>query len=202
MCGQCYSYIYDFILSPLSTSHLLYGYINYKSLNKCSYEVADCISRALQEYVNNQGLIDCFKLFEETYKANVEIMELYDKIVIPKECKEYKYDEYIWIKFKEVNQDKLSDLNHAIQICMDNMVVKKIRSKEQLLEHFFMHKFRHLLHVLPDIHREHTEKKGFENTKSLGSVPQHRLNYIRRMAGLHVKEEVYITINEFDELYN
>ena len=202
MCGQCYSYIYDFILSPLSTSHLLYGYINYKSLNKCSHEVADCISRALQEYVNNQALIDCFKLFGETYKANVEIMELYDKIVIPKECKEQRYDEYIWIKFKEVNQDKLSDLNHAIQICMDNMVVKKIKCKEEILEQFFMHKLRDLLYVLPDIHREHTEKKEYVNVKSLGSVPQHRINQIRRKAGLLVDEHVCISILEYDDLYN
>jgi hypothetical protein len=82
------------------------------------------------------------------------------------------------------------------------MVVKKFPCKEQILEHFFMHKLRHLLFVLPDIHKEHTEKKGFENGRSLGSVPQHRIDYIRRMAGLPVNEEVCITMYSLDELYS
>jgi hypothetical protein len=201
MCGKCYSYIYDFILSPLSKNHLLYGYIDYKSLNRCSHEVVYCISRALKDYVNNKTLIDCFKLFRETYEANIEVIEIFDNIEVPKECKEYRYDEFIWTKFKETNQNEFNELNHAIQICMDSMVVKKIKCKEQLLEHFFMHKLRALLHVLPDIHKEHTEKKEYVNLKSLGSVPQHRIDYIRRMAGLPVKEEVYISIYGLDELY-
>ena len=202
MCEKCYSYIYDFLLTPLSITHMLRDHIELKAFTRCSHEVTQCISRALKKYVEDQILVDCFKLFRETYEENQKVLDTLEIIEIPKGCKEHNYDAFIWIKFKETQPDDFRELNHAIQICMDNMVVKKIRSKEQLLEHFFMHKFRHLLHVLPDIHREHTEKKGFENTKSLGSVPQHRLNYIRRMAGLHVKEEVYITINEFDELYN
>ena len=202
MCGKCYSYIYDFILSPLSKNHLLYGYIDYKSLNRCSHEVVYCISRALKDYVKDLVLIDCYKLFRETYEANVEMMKLLDNTEVPKECKEYRYDEFIWTKFKEINQNEFNELNHAIQICMDSMVVKKIKCKEHLLEHFFMHKMRELLHVLPDIHKEHTEKKEYVNLKSLGSVPQHRIDYIRRMAGLPVKEEVYISIYGLDELYN
>jgi len=201
MCEKCYSYIYDFIITPLSINHILHGYIDYKSLNRCSHEVVYCISRALKDYVNNKTLIDCFKLFRETYEANVEMMKLLDNTEVPKECKEYRYDEFIWTKFKETNQNEFNELNHAIQICMDSMVVKKIKCKEQLLEHFFMHKMRELLHVLPDIHKEHTEKKGYVNLKSIGSVPQDRIDYIRRMAGLPVKEEVYISIYGLDELY-
>jgi len=202
MCGKCYTYIYDFILSPLSINHLLRGHIDYKSLNKCSLEVADCISRALKDYVNNQALVDCFKLFRQTYEANVEVMAIFDNIEIPKESKEYQYDEYIWTKFKEVNQDEFKELDHAIQICMDSMVVKKIKCKEQLLEQFFMHKLRPLLDVLPEIHKEHTEKKEYMNVKSTGSVPQYRIDHIRRMAGLPVKDETYISVLGFDELYN
>ncbi len=159
MCEKCYSYIYDFIVSPLSTNHLLHGRIDYKSLDRCSHEVADCISRALKDYVNNKTLIDCFKLFRETYETNIEVIEIFDKIEVTKECKEQRYDEFIWIKFKEVNNEEFKEINHAIQLCMDSMVVKKIQCKEQLLEHFFMHKLRILLNVLPDIHKEHTEKK-------------------------------------------
>jgi hypothetical protein len=85
---------------------------------------------------------------------------------------------------------------------MDSMVIKKIKCKEQLLEHFFMHKLRALLHVLPDIHKEHTEKKEYLNVKSLGSVPQYRINQIRRKAGLLVDEHVCISILGYDELYN
>jgi hypothetical protein len=85
---------------------------------------------------------------------------------------------------------------------MDNMVVRKIRCKEQVLEHFFMHKLRFLLNVLPDIHKEHTEKKEYVNVKSLGSVPQYRINQIRRNAGLLVNDYVSISILEYDELYN
>jgi hypothetical protein len=183
-------------------THILNGYIDRKSFKRCSHEVADCISRALRAYVNNRTLIDCYKLFRETYDVNVQMMDLIEPLDIPKESKEQRYDEWIWNKFKETNQEDFNELNHAIQICMDNMVVKKIKCKEQLLEHFFMHKLRFLLHVLPDIHKEHTEKKGFDNGRSLGSVPQHRIDYIRRMAGLPVKEEVSITMYSLDELYS
>jgi hypothetical protein len=112
------------------------------------------------------------------------------------------HDEWMWIKFKEINEEEYRDIDHAIQLCMDNMVVKKIPCKEQLLEHFFMYKLRHLLLVLPDIHNEHTNKTQFENQKSPGPVPQERIDYLRRMAGLPVKEETYISIYGFDELYS
>jgi len=181
-------------------NHLLYGYIDYKSLNRCSHEVVYCISRALKGYVKDLVLIDCYKLFRETYEKTQEVLDVLEPTEIPKECKEQIYDEWIWNKFKETNKEEFNELTHAIQICMDSMVIKKIKCKEQLLEHFFMHKLRALLHVLPDIHKEHTEKKEYVNVKSLGSVPQHRIDYIRRMAGLPVKEEVYISV--FDELYN
>jgi hypothetical protein len=202
MCEKCYSYIYDFILTPLSINHILYGYIDNKALNRCSHEVADCILRALKNYIQNNTLIGCFRLFRETYEENQKILDSIEMIDIPIYFKEQRYDEWLWTKFKEVNQEESRELNHAIQVCMDAMVVKRIKCKEQLLEHFFMHKMRHLIYVLPEIHKEHTEKKGFENIKSLGSVPQDKLNYIRRMAGLSVKEEVCISMYNIDELYN
>jgi hypothetical protein len=65
-----------------------------------------------------------------------------------------------------------------------------------------MHKLRYLLNVLPDIHKEHTEKIKFDNVKSLGRVPQDRIDHIRRMAGLPVRGEVCISVCTFDELYN
>jgi hypothetical protein len=40
------------------------------------------------------------------------------------------------------------------------------------------------------------------NVKSLGSVPQYRINEIRRKAGLLVDEHVCISILGYDELYN
>jgi hypothetical protein len=202
MCEKCYSYIYDFILSPLSITHILNGYIDRKAFKRCSHEVADCISRALRDYVNNRTLIDCYKLFRETYVANAEIMDIIRPGEIPKEYREQMYDEWLWNKFNETNQEDFKELNHAIQICMDNMVVKKIKFKEKLLEHFFMHKLRHLLAVLPDIHKEHTEKIKFENVRSLGTVPQDRIDHIRRIAGLPVKEEVSISMYKDDDLYN
>jgi len=189
-------------MTPLPINHLLRGYIDEKALQRCSHEVTECVSRALKNYVEDRIVVDCFNLFRETYEENQKVLDTVEVLEISSGCKEHNYDAFIWIKFKETHPDEFNDLNHAIQICMDSMVVKKIRSKEQLLEHFFMHKFRHLLHVLPDIHKEHTEKKEYVNVKSLGSVPQHRIDYLRRKAGLHVKEEIYITINEFDELYN
>ena len=202
MCEKCYSYIYDFIMTPLSMHHLLHGYINEKALKRCSHEVSDCISRALRDYVNNRTLIDCYKLFRETYERNQTLLDMIEPSEIPKECREYNYDEFIWIKFKETNSDEFKELNHAIQICMDSMIVKKIQCKEQLIEHFFMHKLRYLLNVLPDIHKEHTEKKVFQNVKSPGPVPQYTINEIRRNAGLLVEDHICISMIEYDELYN
>lgn len=201
MCEQCYSFIYDFILSPVPVNHLVSGHIDSNSLKRCLHEVSDCISRALREYVKDTILIDCYRLFRETYEANVEVMDLIE-IAVPKEYKEQRYDAWMWNKFKETNQEEFSELNHAIQICMDGMVVKRIKSKEQLLQQFFMHKLRHLLVILPDIHKEHTEKRCFENVKSLGPVPQNKIDYIRRIAGLPIKEEVSISMYSINELYN
>jgi len=202
MCIQCYSYIYDFILTPLSVNHLLRGYIDLNAFRRCSNEVTHCISRALRDYVKDDILIGCFKLFRETYSENQKILEMIESSEIPKECREHNYDEFIWIKFKETHAEEFKELNHAIEICMDNMVVKKVKCKEQLLEHFFMHKLNHLLHFLPDIHKEHTEKKGFDNGRSLGSVPQDKINHVRRMAGLSVNDEVCISMYSIDTLYD
>ena len=54
--------------------------------------------------------------------------------------------------------------------------------------------------VLPDIHREHTEKKKYDNIKSLGPVPQDRLNMIRVKAGLPVVKTMYALMCD-DDLY-
>jgi len=214
MCEKCYSYIYDLIMTPLSMNHLLRGYINETALKRCSHQVTDCVSRALSNYIRDAHLIHCMKIFKETYETNIKVLDMIQRVEVPDDCKEHKYDEFMWNKFKGTNEENFNELNHAIQICMDNMVVKQIQCKEQLLEHFFMHKLRILLIVLPDIHKEHTEKKKFDNGKSLGSVPQHRIDYIRRMAGLSVisdspvisgppvSDEVCISLYSIDELYN
>ena len=202
MCGKCYSYIYDFIMTPLSMNHLLRGHINEKALKRCSHEVTACISRALSNYIRDAHLIHCMKIFKETYETNIKIQDMIQKIEVPNDIKDHAYDEFMWNKFKGTSEENFKELNHAIQICMDNMVVKKIQCKEQLLEHFFMHKLRILLLVLPDIHKEHTEKKEYVNIKSLGSVPQYRINEIRRKAGLAIEDHVCISIVGYDELYN
>lgn len=202
MCEKCYSYIYDFILAPLSMNHLLRGYINEKALKRCSHEVTDCISRVLSKYIRDAQSVYSMKMFKEIYETNMKIIDMIQKIEMPDNYKEQRYDEFMWNKFKELSADDFREVNNAIQICMDHMVVKKIQCKEQLLEYFFMHKLRILLSVLPDIHTEHTEKKRVENGKSLGSVPQNKIDYIRRIAGLPVYEEVCLSMYSLDELYN
>jgi hypothetical protein len=189
-------------MTPLPINHLLRGYINEKALQRCSHEVTECISRALSKYTRDAHLIHCIKIFKEAYETNIKIQDMIQKIEVPNDCKEHAYDEFIWNKFRGMSEENFKELNHAIQICMDNMVVRKIYHKEQLLEHFFMHKLRILLIVLPDIHKEHTEKKEYVNVKSLGSVPQYRINQIRKNAGLLVNDYVSISILEYDELYN
>lgn len=189
-------------MTPLSTNHLLRGYINEKALKRCSHQVTDCISRSLSKYIRDVELIHCMKMFKESYEKNIKLMDMIQKIDLSDDCKEHRYDEFMWNKFKETSEEDFKELNHAMQICMDNMIVKKIQCKEQLVEHFFMHKLRILLTVLPDIHREHTEKKVYENGKSLGSVPLYRINQIRRNAGLPVDDHVCISILDYDELYN
>lgn len=201
MCELCYSFIYDFILSPVPMNHLVSGHIDGKSLKRCLHEVSDCVSRALKEYVKNTILIDCYRIFRETYEADAEFMDLIEREV-PREYKEQEYDTWMWNKFKETNEEEHRELNYAIQICMDGMVVKRIKCKELMLEKFFMHKLRHLLVMLPDIHKDHSEKRVINNVTSLGSVPQDKINYIRRMAGLPVNEEVCISIYSIDTLYN
>lgn len=202
MCGKCYSYIYDLIVTPLSMNHLLRGYINEKALKRCSHDIAKCVSRALSKYITDVEVIHCMKLFKDAYEKNIKFLDMIQKIEFPDNSKEHTFDEFMWNKFKETNGEGFKELNHAIQLCMDNMVVKKIQSKEQIIQRFFMHKLRILLNVLPDIHKEHTEKTGGYNGKSLGSVPLYRINQIRRNAGLKVDDHICIAILEYDELYD
>ena len=198
MCDNCYAYIYDTLLSPLSTNHLLSGFINENALRKCSHDITTCVTRSLQEFIKDQDLISQFKLFSETYKKNAKILSIIMDTPEHTGLSEHEHDKCIWNKFKDTEPLKFSELNYAIQICMENMVVKKIKHKEEYLEQFFMFKLRLLIENLPDIHREHTEKKKYSNGSSLGSVPQEKLNYIRRKAGLPVKEDMY----DIYDLYN
>lgn len=188
MCDKCYGYIYDILLTPLAINHLLNYYINKKALRECSHKVTGCFMKSLYKYINDASMIKCFKLFRETYEVN-------------RNTSEHEYDTYIWKKFKETLSDEFNELLYAIQLCIDAMVIRKVKYKEQLLEHFFMHKLRHLLLVLPDIHKEHTEKKKYENLKSLGPIPQHRMDLIRMKAGLPMITLVCDTIYG-DDLYN
>ena len=187
MCNSCYGYIYDILITPLPLNHILNGYINITNLTKCSHEVVNCIAKSLNELLNNIYMIEYLKRFRENYEKT--------------KLGEYECDKLLWDKFEYVYNTEYKELTFAIQICMDNMVVKKIIHKVQCLEQFFMYKLRILITNLPDIHKEHTEKKEYINRKSLGSVPYYRIDEIRIKAGLPISGMISISIVD-DDLYN
>lgn len=197
MCDKCYGYIYDTLLTPLANSHILKDFIDPKSLKNCADKITECFAKSICNFVNNSELIYYYKMLREAYEAK----ERANGTSVHKGISEHEYDRYIWDKFKDTNKSDFRELLYAVQICMDGLVVKKLKHKEVFIEQFFMHKLRHFITVLPDIHREHTEKKKYDNVKSLGPVPQDRLNMIRVKAGLPVVKTMYALMCDGDLYY-
>jgi len=202
MCKLCYGYIYDVLLSPLANSHILKDFINEKGLKTCAKEVADCFAKATCDFIQNNEKTHYFKLLRNAYEARG--CSVLNGVTTHAVISEHEYDKYIWSKFKDINSSDFKEFNYAIQLCMDAMVVKKVKHKEIFIEQFFMHKLRILLKELPDIHKEHTEKKNYCNMKYLGPVQQYRIDFIRAKAGLPTVNVPSISgySDYVDDLYN
>jgi len=126
---------------------------------------------------------------DEFFFINVEDGNL-DKILRNSkndQFKNYLIDEFTWNKYNKY-YNGTEDLEHAIQVSLENSITRNVILREQLIRHFFMYKMGCLLMTLPDIHNEHLAKKQIRNVPSPGPVPLEKIINIRSKLGLPVSK--------------
>jgi len=139
-----------------------------KSLKRCSSEISQCFARAIKDFMKDKCMMDLFLNDIIINQASQE----YDAIPA---FKEYKFDEFVWDKFKIFYPSGFSDLEHAIQVALDNTITRKVYVREQFIAHFFMNKLRYFVLMLPGIHYDHISKIAPQKEQSLGPVPYEKL---------------------------
>ena len=173
--------IYDILINPLPLNHLLHGYIDMKSLRSCALEVADCFYRVVKNFPCGP------EFFKETSEQKSQVLSSF-------EC-----DEIIWNRFHsivpELYPEYVYELQHAMDTCIDHSVPRKTIIKEELIKHFLMDRLRQILVLIPNVHREHTEKTRINEYASLGPVDISKIISIRRSAGLPV--DTYLPKNVY-----
>ena len=177
MCKPCKNMIYDILINPLSLNHLLHGYINMKSLTSCALELADCFYRTVKNFPGGP------EFFKETSEQKSQVLSSFD-------C-----DEIIWNRFHYMFPEFTNELQHALDTCIDHSVPRKTIIKEELVKHFLMDKLRQILVLIPNVHREHTQKTRIDESASLGPVDIYKIISIRRSAGLPV--DTYLPKNVY-----
>jgi len=196
MCEMCYGYIYDCLLSPLSRKHILSGYIHTPSLMRCVDELTKCFERVVNEFDNDEF----FFINLEDDDLDIALDNTHDINV-----KEYLIDEFIWNKFNQLYSKASTDLEYAIQICLENSITRNVFLREQFITQFCMFKLRLLLVIIPELHKDHTEKRNPEKVNSSGPVPLEKITKIRSNLGLPIsnwqRETLIKKIMEEDPLY-
>jgi hypothetical protein len=168
MCDMCNGYIYDVLTTPLPIDHLLRNNINIASVKKCASELTECFQRALEKFTASDVFL------------HVTVHEKDHHL------KRFKEEEIIWSRFNRVYHTRFHEIQHAIEICMDNGVGRKTTAYEQVVTHFLMNRLRILLTNLTKIHIEHTMKPKYVNPGSKCNISYQQLAQIRMKAGLPV----------------
>jgi hypothetical protein len=163
MCNICESLIFDIIVDPLPAKHILNDYIRVSGLKNCAREVAHCFSRALNVTP------DSLTKYHTSLNSH---------------CAPYLEDERIWNAFHTEFPTEASELEHAITLCMESSVTVRTSVPEQLIKHFFMHKLRTILRIIPSTHHDHTVKLPPVKAACSRSLEAWELNRVRDRAGL------------------
>lgn len=171
---MCYTYIYDTLVYPLAIDHLVKDSIHPASVHRCAEIISKCFERALSNFDNDPFFF---------VTNDIEFMIRFRTERDP-DVREFMNDQLVWNEFQIQYPKSSEELKFAVQVCLDNSITKNVISKIQIIKQFLMHKFRTLLSCLGEIHTGHTKKQGFENAKSLDSVPFHKIAEIRSKAGL------------------
>lgn len=168
MCDMCNGYIYDVLTTPLPIDHLLRNNINNASVKKCASELTECFQRALHNFTAS----DVFLFVTVNEKDH--------------RLKRFIEEDIIWSRFKKVYTARFHEIQHAIEICMDNGITRKTTAHEQVVTHFLMNRLRILLTNLTKIHIEHTMKPKYVNPGSKCNISYQQLAQIRMKANLPV----------------
>jgi hypothetical protein len=178
MCDMCYGYIYDTLINPLPSNHLLNEHIHRPSLLRCSNTLTECFKRALDVFDNDISFFIEIEMDEEA-----AILSEKDP-----RTREYMEDAWVWKKFNEQYPKSQMELKYALDICLDHSIARHTIAKEHVIQHFLMDRLRILLSSLPDIHTNHNTKMSYEKSKSLGPVPLKKIVEIRTKLGLPVSK--------------
>lgn len=150
-----------------------------EALCQCAPELVSCFYRAICD----------FPIYPEFFVPPVKHVDTLSlRIYTPadKAMAIAEHEEFIWLKFYEECPIWASELDYAIDTCVTTGVARNTRAKEQLIQQFFMERFRILLMTVPTIHNEHTMKFANQNHKSSGPVPLWDIIHLRQKAGLPI----------------
>jgi hypothetical protein len=142
------------------------------SLLKCAEELTICFQRAIENFDNIPIFFMDFETEEDHLYGEPPILNDTDK------------DEIIWRNFNFYYPKGVSELKYGIDVALENNIIRKSPFPQSIAYSFFKFRLRHLLTILPMMHKNHTEKTNPEKSRSLGSVPLSTITSIREKAGL------------------
>jgi hypothetical protein len=172
---MCYGFIYDILTSHLSANNLLHEYIHMPSLVRCAEDLTKCFHKAVSAFDHS------IEFFKHPSEVNEDILYENNPIV-----RGLLQDQLIWDKFNALYPKSSEELEFAIQIAIDNRILRKTTLLEENVKRFCMNKLRILLSCVPSLHRDHTNKVPFEQSKSLGPVPYIKIANLRDALGLPI----------------
>jgi len=192
MCNMCYVHMYDILLDPLPINNILNEFINYKSLKRCMSELVQCFTKVLEGFDEGPDFF-----MRPQMPSTEDVLQL--RIYIPdepSEVTEFKNDEYIWNKFTTTFPNKVQELTYAINICLNESVMRKVENKEIFIKQFLMKKLRRLLSIIPISHVQHSGNYIIEKEKDLGRVPTWKLEQLKHIP--RCTTSIYSGPTEFD----
>jgi hypothetical protein len=175
MCDMCYGYMYDVIMSPLHTNHVLHKHIHQPLLLQHAEEITHCFQRALNTFDNDPLFFIIMDESDECITAEMDY-------ILKEQCE----DKWVWTKFSQLYPCGAVEVKYAIQICLDNYIFRKTSEPTKSVEAFLIDRLRLFLSMIPDIHMSHTVKCKLEPYHSLGPVSLDEIANIRSKLGLPV----------------
>lgn len=200
MCEMCKTYIYDSLLSPLSTNYHLQPYIHMKSLKTCISEITKSFEKIIKELPEDSDLFE----IDEIDHPQLEISRVFETDSVL----QYEISAILWSNLRIDFPRCESELRYLLDVCLDASIARNTKQPEKVIKEYLMHQLYSVYSVISDLHEMHTNKIVQTPTPSLGPVPPCKIAELRMQSGLPIKShtknslELRINIHNFDELYD
>ncbi len=163
MCQACFGYIHDSLVSPVEHQSPYAKHIHAKSLKAVAEQLTQYLIRCSTSF--KQG--DLFFICPERLKHSDPFIQ------------SQQHDEFIWTLFLKFHPNHKEDLTAAIDLLLDNGVIRKTAAPHQLAELFLKLKFHEILKVINMIHYEHSNKINPPNQPRTGNVPAWKIAMLK-----------------------